>query len=147
MMWRNMADSLRTCGLFGKAEVQGGGRRFAFLAVHGRESLEACRLAGGFLHTKNGAALHWAAPFLSIHISRLQRFAFQTLHPVVLRKKRDFSAYCEPVGAVPPPRVPLFSKTGTLAGTVRRTVLGAARSKKEFLPTQTPLLFQKPQLG
>ena len=98
MMWRNMADSLRTCGLFGKAEVQGGGRRFAFLAVHGRESLEACRLARGFQPAKNGAALHWAAPFLSIHISRLQRFAFQTLHPVVSREKRAFSVYFEPGG-------------------------------------------------
>ena len=37
-------------------------------------------------------------------------FAFQTIRPVVSRKKRGFSAHFGPGGAVPPPRVSPFSK-------------------------------------
>ena len=47
--------------------------------------------------------------FLSMSIFRLMRFGFQTLRPVVSRKKRGFSARFEPGGAVPP-RVLPFSK-------------------------------------
>ena len=47
--------------------------------------------------------------FLSMSIFRLMRFGFQTLRPVVSRKKRGFSARFGPGGAVPP-RVLPFSK-------------------------------------
>ena len=40
----------------------------------------------------------------------LKCFAFQTIRPVVSRKKRSFSAHFWPGGAVPPPRVSPFSK-------------------------------------
>ena len=43
-------------------------------------------------------------------IFSLKRCAFQTIRPVVLRKKRGFSAHFGPGGAVPPPRVSPFSK-------------------------------------
>ena len=39
-----------------------------------------------------------------------KRFAFQTMRPVVSRKKHGFSAHFGPGGAVPPPRVLPFSK-------------------------------------
>ena len=40
----------------------------------------------------------------------MKSFAFQTIRPVVSRKKRGFSAHFGPGGAVPPPRVSSFSK-------------------------------------
>ncbi|MCI7568320.1 MAG: hypothetical protein MSH25_02945, partial [Desulfovibrio sp.] len=40
----------------------------------------------------------------------LKRCAFQTIRPVVSRKKRGFSAHSGPGGAVPPPRVFPFFK-------------------------------------
>ena len=43
-------------------------------------------------------------------ISSLKCFAFQTIRPVVSRKKRVFSAHFGPGGAVLPPRVSPFSK-------------------------------------
>ena len=43
-------------------------------------------------------------------IFRLKRFAFQTIRPVVSRKKRGFSAHFGSGGAVPPPRILPFSK-------------------------------------
>ena len=43
-------------------------------------------------------------------IFSLKCFAFQTIRPVVSRKKRGFSAHFGPGGAVPPPRVSPFSK-------------------------------------
>ena len=43
-------------------------------------------------------------------IFSLKRFAFQTIRPVVSRKKRGFSAHFGPGGAVSPPRVLPFSK-------------------------------------
>ena len=44
------------------------------------------------------------------NIFRLKRFALQTIRPGVSRKKRDFSAWFGPGGAVPPPRILPFSK-------------------------------------
>ena len=46
------------------------------------------------------------------HISNfsLKCFAFQTIRPVVSRKKRGFSAHFGPGGAMPPPRVSPFAK-------------------------------------
>ncbi|WP_300806907.1 hypothetical protein [uncultured Desulfovibrio sp.] len=43
-------------------------------------------------------------------IISLKRLAFQTIRPVVSRKKRGFSAHFGPGGAVLPPRVLPFSK-------------------------------------
>ena len=43
-------------------------------------------------------------------IFSLKCFAFQTIRPVVSRKKHGFSAHFGPGGAVPPPRVLPFSK-------------------------------------
>ena len=72
-------------------------------------------------------------------IFSLKRCAFQTIRPVVSRKKRGFSAHFGPGGAVPPPRVPPFSK-------VKRFIReGEARWKERgFLmdsPSGPPRLF------
>ena len=49
-------------------------------------------------------------------IFSLKCFAFQTIRPVVSRKKRGFSAHFWPGGAVPPPRVCLFQRQNALSG-------------------------------
>ena len=54
------------------------------------------------------AQLHGLYPSWSIF--SLKRCAFQTIRPVVSRKKRGFSAHFGPGGVVPPPRVSPFSK-------------------------------------
>ncbi|MDM8216369.1 hypothetical protein QUW15_09450 [Desulfovibrio piger] len=45
-----------------------------------------------------------------LSIFSLKRCAFQTIRPVVSRKKRGFSAHFGPGGAVSPPRVSPFPK-------------------------------------
>ena len=56
----------------------------------------------------------WFSPVLWLRcnesIFSLKCFAFQTIRPVVSRKKHGFSAHFGPGGAVPPPRVLPFSK-------------------------------------
>ena len=70
-------------------------------------------------------------------IFSLKCFAFQTIRPVVLRKKRGFSAHFGPGGAVPPPRVSPFSKLKRFRHSVR--VLGRM-GEFEGETTGTPFL-------
>ena len=72
----------------------------------------ACRKAGAAVSPSQSAAL-------SMRLFSLKRNAFQTIRPVVSRKKRGFSAHFGPGGAVLPPRVLPSSKA-------KRSVRGAA---------------------
>ncbi len=74
-------------------------------------------------------------PPTSWNIFSLKCFAFQTIRLVVSRKKRGFSVYFGPGGAVPPPRVSPFSK-------VKRSKTGKEGPRPFF-----PRNFIKPEDG
>ena len=66
----------------------------------------------------------------------MKRFAFQTIRPVVSRKKRSFSAHFGPDDAVPPPRAFPFSKA-------KRSAATAYRSRKRLSKFDAKHFFDK----
>ncbi|MCI7569282.1 MAG: hypothetical protein MSH25_07970, partial [Desulfovibrio sp.] len=71
-------------------------------------------------------------------IFSLKCFAFQTIRPVVSRKKRGFSAHFWPGGAVTPPRVSPFSKLkrSTISMPMSRAGEQKRATPQSYLPNQ-----------
>ena len=89
------------------------GRSFAAVASCGR-SRQGCPLAS------------------DMSIFSLKRFAFQTIRPVVSRKKRGFSAHFWPGGAVLPPRILPFSKAKCSSMSIQARRRAGAFARRAF---------------